>query len=90
MSTGSINPREIKEKILTLGIGPSDLAGCNNVHDEFSVIMRKSADLKNFCDPSEYGYASRIREINRSQRIIQEKMKDGEISSFSDILTRGA
>eukprot|EP00977_Amphora_coffeiformis_P027573 scaffold34621_cov166-Amphora_coffeaeformis.AAC.16 len=94
------NPREIKEKILALGVGPSDLARFRgsltytleftstgkDTQDEFNVILRKSADLKNFCDPGEFGYASRIREINRAQRVLREKIECGEIQSFSDIL----
>ena len=81
----SNNSHEIKEKILSLGVAPSDLAGCKDAKDEFNVIMRKSAELKLFSDPSEYGYASRIREINRSQRMLQDMIDGGEISSFSDL-----
>lgn len=65
---------------------PFNATAGKDTRDEFNVILRKSADLKNFCDPSEHGYASRIREINRAQRLLREKIECGEIESFSDLL----
>lgn len=85
MADKNDDPMVIKQRVVTLGVGPSDLAGCKDAKDEFNVILRKSAELKVFSDPSEYGYASRIREINRAERFLQEKFEESAIRSFSDL-----
>ena len=82
-----MNPEEIKEKITTvLGVHKNDLARCKSRDEEFTVILRQSSDLKNMSDPTEYGYASRIREINQAQRMLQQQHQTGLIHSFLELL----
>ena len=78
--------RQIVEKIRFLDVRPKDFAGCASVDEEFTVILRKSGDLKASCRPTEPGFAGRIREINRAHRSLKELYEDGVIDSFSEFL----
>ena len=82
----SYNNSEIKERIRFLDVRPEDFAGCSSLDQEFIVILRKTGDLKAFSDPSEVGFARRIREINKAHRALAQMYHNGEIGSFSDFL----
>ena len=83
-SKSQYNHQEIKERILFLDVRPQDLYGCSSLDQEFTVILRKTGDLKAFCDPSETGFAGRIREINKAHRTLKQVYQEREINSFSE------
>ena len=80
------SPEEIRERIHFLDVRAEDLRGCASLEQEFTVILRKTSDLKAFSDPCETGFAGRIREINKAHRVLKKMYDDREIHSFSQFL----
>eukprot|EP00527_Entomoneis_sp_CCMP2396_P008105 CAMPEP_0198155492 /NCGR_PEP_ID=MMETSP1443-20131203/69164_1 /TAXON_ID=186043 /ORGANISM="Entomoneis sp., Strain CCMP2396" /LENGTH=152 /DNA_ID=CAMNT_0043822243 /DNA_START=219 /DNA_END=678 /DNA_ORIENTATION=+ len=69
---------QVRGNIETLGICPLDLERCKSLEEEYTIILRRSSDLKNCSDPSIYGYASRIREIIKAEKTLHQKLEDTE------------
>jgi len=78
--------RKIVEEIRFLNVRTEDFAACHSVDDEFTVIRRKTGDLKASCRANEPGFAGRIREINQAHRYLKDLYEDGVIHSFSQLL----
>ena len=79
----NLNPEEVKQRILLLDVRPKDLEGCHSIDQEFTVILRKTSDMKAFADPSETGFAGRIREINKAHRSLKKLYNDRQVDSFA-------
>ena len=71
-----------------LDVRQEDFRNCNSVQDEFMVLLRKSGDKKASCQPTEPGFAHRIREINTAHQNLKELYDDGVIESFSEIFVQ--
>jgi len=85
-SSSNLNPQRVKEDIHLLDVRSEDFERCKSLDQEYTVILRKMGDCKAFADPSETGFASRIREINTAHRELQDVYRKREIDSFSQFL----